>query len=162
MFSSKLCEEVIQCKSTNSYTKSTELSFEYLVYLFKEKFAILLPEDKYSLTSESIAEWIEENRIENYMLWLEEMLTMAKSINAKMDGFFTEDEKDLRVMLLICALVLIPINIVLIVYAETRFLRFLNEMLMESEDIFRHFNLGVLVENTYLTSYFNSKIKQNK
>ncbi len=131
------------------------------MYLFKEKFAILLPEDKYSLTSESIAEWIEENRIENYMLWLEKMLTMAKSINAKID-FFTEDEKDLRVMLLICALVLIPINIVLIVYAETRFLRFLNEMLMESEDIFRHFSVAVLVENTYLTSYFNSKIKQNK
>lgn len=96
------------------------------------------------------------------MLWLEEMLTMAKSMNAKMDGFFMEDEKDLRVKLLICALVLIRINIVLIVYAETRILRFLNEMLMESEDIFRHFNVAVLVDNNYLTSYFNSKIKQNK
>ena len=35
-------------------------------------------------------------------------------------------------------------------------------MLTGSENIFRHFNVSVLVENTYVTSYFNSKIKQNK
>ncbi len=63
MFSSKLCESVIKCNNSGTYTKSNTLSFEYLVYLFKEKFAILLPQDKYTLTNASISAWIEQNRI---------------------------------------------------------------------------------------------------
>lgn len=134
MFSSKLCEEVIQCSNTSSstYNKSMTISFEYLVYLFKQKFSILLPEDKYVLTADSISAWIAENKVVNFILWLDEIMTMARAINIQMDSFFIEDEKSLQIKLLICALVLIPVNIALIIFAEIKFLQFLHKMLVES------------------------------
>lgn len=59
-------------------------------------------------------------------------MTMARAINIQMDSFFIEDEKSLQIKLLICALVLIPVNIALIIFAEIKFLQFLHKMLFES------------------------------
>jgi len=58
-------------------------------------------------------------------------MTMSEVINQRIDGQFMREEKeDFLFQLLACAVVLIPLNIVLIVCLEYRFLRYLNGMVM--------------------------------
>jgi hypothetical protein len=51
---------------------------------------LLLPEEKYTLTNSSIKAWIEQNKIQNFILWLDEVMTMARSVNILIDGYFVE------------------------------------------------------------------------
>lgn len=90
MFSSRLCQDVIVCSNTSTYNKSNTISLEYLIYQFKERFKLLLPEEKYTLTNSSIKAWIEQNKIQNFILWLDEVMTMARSVNILIDGYFVE------------------------------------------------------------------------
>ncbi len=48
------------------------------MYLFRDKFEVLLPGNKYLLTNDTIGKWIEENKMENFVLWLDEIMTMAR------------------------------------------------------------------------------------
>lgn len=57
---------------------------------------------------------------------------------------------------------MIPLNILIVFYAERKFFLYLSNILTSSEDIYNHFPVNVLSENTYLISYFNSKVKNNK
>jgi hypothetical protein len=56
----------------------------------------------------------------------------------------------------------IPLNIVGMLVISRRFLNLLNRIIKSAEEVFMHFPVSVLVENTYLTSYFNSKAKHGK
>jgi hypothetical protein len=56
-----------------------------LIYQFKDRFAILMPDGKYVLDAQSIQNWIKQNKIENFILWMEEIMTMANRINDETD-----------------------------------------------------------------------------
>jgi|LakMenEpi03Aug12_release.lakeMendotaPanAssembly.Ray.scaffolds.fasta_scaffold625569_1 hypothetical protein len=45
---------------------------------------------------------------------------------------------------------------------EMRLIKLLSRIIKDAESIHMHFPLQILAENTYLTSYFNDKIKNNK
>lgn len=57
---------------------------------------------------------------------------------------------------------LIPLNTAVMLLISRKFLNLLNGMIKSAEEVFMHFPETVLIENTYLTSYFNSKAKQGK
>ena len=103
-----------------------------MVYQFRERFRILLPEGRYVLTKGSIQAWIDENKVQDFTLWMEEIMTMSEVINQRIDGEFMREEDKFFFQLLACAVVLIPLNVVLIVCLEYRFLRYVNGMVMES------------------------------
>ena len=63
---------------------------------------------------------------------------------------------------IILATVLIPLNALALFLIQRFFLNFLNQIIKNAEAIFMHFPVNILIENTYLTSYFNSKLKQGK
>jgi hypothetical protein len=68
----------------------------------------------------------------------------------------------LQMLIIILIGILIPFNIVTMLVISRRFLNMLNGIIKSAEEIFMHFPVTVLVENTYLTSYFNSKTKNGK
>ena len=44
-----------------------------------------MPDGKYVLDAQSIQNWIKQNKIENFILWMEEIMTMANRINDEID-----------------------------------------------------------------------------
>ena len=44
-----------------------------------------MPDGKYVLDAQSIQNWIKQNKIENFILWMEEIMTMANMINDETD-----------------------------------------------------------------------------
>lgn len=68
----------------------------------------------------------------------------------------------LEVVMVVLMAVLIPLNFALMLVISRRFLNLLNGIIRSAEEVFMHFPVSVLVENTYLTSYFNSKAKHGK
>lgn len=55
-----------------------------------------------------------------------------------------------------------PAYILGIVYIELWLIKKLSKILKNAETIHMHFPVQILAENTYLTSYFNDKIKNSK
>jgi len=64
--------------------------------------------------------------------------------------------------LIILAAIFIPLYTIGIIYMEMRLIKLLSRIIKDAESIHMHFPLQILAENTYLTSYFNDKIKNNK
>ena len=58
--------------------------------------------------------------------------------------------------------ILIPVYILLGIIIEYKLIDLLSGILKNAESVYMHFPVSVLIENTYLTSYFNEKIKQSK
>ena len=58
--------------------------------------------------------------------------------------------------------ILIPVNLVGLIIIFRKYLLKVNEMVRSAEELFMQFPVQVLVENTYLTSYFNAKVKAGK
>lgn len=89
-------------------------------------------------------------------------MSLSVVLNWQVGASYTSHSQKVQSILLILSIILIPINILVLVILELQFLKLLNHILKSAEHIFMHFHVTVLIENTYLTSYFNSKIKQNK
>jgi hypothetical protein len=90
------------------------------------------------------------------------VLSISEVIRNQVSGEFGQYLGKLQLQLTILAAILIPLNFLVIVLISRRFLGLLNGIIKASESIFMHFPVSVLVENTYLTSYFNSKTKHGK
>ncbi len=57
---------------------------------------------------------------------------------------------------------LVVLNTFMIALLEWKYICMINSMLKRAELIYSIFPINVLLENTYLTSYFNSKTKNAK
>ncbi len=79
-----------------------------------------------------------------------------------MESRFSSSLSDMQILMVILMGVLIPLNTVVMLVISRRFLSLLNGIIKSAEEVFMHFPVSVLVENTYLTSYFNSKAKHGK
>lgn len=55
-----------------------------------------------------------------------------------------------------------PIYIIGIIYMQLWLIKRMSGILKDAESIHMHFPVQILAQNTYLTSYFNDKIKNNK
>lgn len=64
--------------------------------------------------------------------------------------------------ILILAAILIPLAIAIIFFIEVKFFNLLKTIRKSADEIFMHFHVSVLIENTYLASHFNSKLIQHK
>jgi hypothetical protein len=78
------------------------------------------------------------------------------------EGRFSNSLRDMQILMVILMGVLIPLNTVVMLVISRKFLSLLNGIIKSAEEVFMHFPVSVLVENTYLTSYFNSKAKHGK
>lgn len=65
-------------------------------------------------------------------------------------------------MVVLLSATLIPINLVGLIIILRKYLLKVNYMVRSAEELYMEFPVQVLVENTYLTSYFNAKIKAGK
>lgn len=79
-----------------------------------------------------------------------------------MEKQFGSELSNLQVLFKILIGVFVPVNLMVMLVISRRFLNLLNGIIKSAEEIFMHFPVSVLVENTYLTSYFNSKAKHGK
>lgn len=64
--------------------------------------------------------------------------------------------------LIAIGIVFIVLNTIVVLAVQHLTFSHFNSVLKETGNIFRHFDLDTLSENTYLTSYFNAKIKDSK
>lgn len=58
--------------------------------------------------------------------------------------------------------IFLPFYMIVLVIIAYKLIYKLNSIVNNAEHIHMHFPVPVLSENTYLTSYFNEKIKSNK
>lgn len=79
-----------------------------------------------------------------------------------MEAEFADSLNKLKLLILILMGVLLPLDIAVMLVISKRFLNLLNGIIKSAEEVFMHFPVSVLIENTYLTSYFNSKAKHGK
>ena len=90
------------------------------------------------------------------------MIQLSTLVRSNVESRFTSSLKDLQLMMVILMGVLIPLNTGVMLMILRRFLSLLNGIIKSAEEVFMHFPVSVLIENTYLTSYFNSKAKHGK
>lgn len=91
-----------------------------------------------------------------------EVLSISDVIRNQVSSEFGQYLSSMKLQLTIFAAILIPLNFLAIIVISRKFLGLLNGIIKASESIFMHFPVSVLIENTYLTSYFNSKTKHGK
>ena len=93
---------------------------------------------------------------------IDKSLTLSLLEESQVDAIFEEQNKMYWTIIVILSAVLIPVNLIGLVYIVRKYLMGVNRMVRKAEELFMQFPVQVLVENTYLTSYFNAKIKAGK
>jgi hypothetical protein len=78
------------------------------------------------------------------------------------NDLFEEESQWIWNIVVLLSATLIPINLLGLVLILRKYLTEVNQMVRSAEELFMQFPVPVLVENTYLTSYFNAKVKADK
>jgi len=90
------------------------------------------------------------------------VLQLATLVRHNVESSFNSSLKDAKLLMIILISILIPLNTAVMLLISCRFLNLLNRIIKSAEEVFMNFPVSVLIENTYLTSYFNSKAKHGK
>lgn len=128
----------------------------------KNRFNYWAPANGISPTAASIASWASENGAGEMLAEVEYVLLLSGVIRELVERQFGSELGDLQVLFKVLIGVFLPVNLLVMLVISRRFLNLLNGIIKSAEEIFMHFPVSVLVENTYLTSYFNSKAKHGK
>jgi hypothetical protein len=79
-----------------------------------------------------------------------------------LDQIFASETQWSWTIVVILSALLLPINLAGLILILRKYLLEVNQMVRSAEELFMQFPVQVLVENTYLTSYFNAKTKAGK
>ena len=80
----------------------------------------------------------------------------------EIDHEFEQNMSKTQLLLVAMTAVLLPINVMCLLLVTWWYFKLLNRTVKNAEEIFMHFPVNVLLENTYHTNYFNSKTKHSK
>ena len=79
-----------------------------------------------------IKNWVNEGNIQTLVNYLEQIFEFSNIINDQIDFYFTDHEQYIQLILIVCCIVMIPLNILIILYARKRFFTYLNHILSSS------------------------------
>lgn len=148
------------CRYVNC--SSSNFSLEFVANSNKHRFNYWAPDNGIAPSAATINSWIRENGVGSLLAEVEYVLLLSSVIREFVERQFGSELSDLQVLFKILIGVFVPVNLLVMLVISRRFLNLLNGIIKSAEEIFMHFPVSVLVENTYLTSYFNSKAKHGK
>lgn len=106
--------------------------------------------------------WVVESKAIGMMGWANKVYLFMYMWNNRFREKIEESLGSTERRLIILSGVLIPLYIACMVYVEYWLILKMARILKSAESVHMHFPVQILAENTYLTSYFNDKIKNNK
>lgn len=140
----------------------SKFSLEFVANSNKHRFNYWDPANGIAPSAATITSWVGENGVGELLAEVEYVLLLSGVIREFVERQFGSELSDLQLLFKILIGVFLPVNLVVMLVISRRFLSLLNGIIKSAEEIFMHFPVSVLVENTYLTSYFNSKAKHGK
>jgi|JI9StandDraft_2_1071091.scaffolds.fasta_scaffold330987_2 hypothetical protein len=130
----------------------------YSMLLFRDKINYLL-EHSQQLTPQDVESWIAENQIVDFLKLLSflrrNVLLGSQLLQDNNLSFFDVYQQKLIYVAGVLALFSLCCTWLLKRWFVTR----LMEIIKGAEKIYLNFNINILTENTYLTSYFNEKVR---
>jgi hypothetical protein len=154
---SPLCS-LVSC----SIQPSSPQSLQDIAQTFRQRFDYWNPSNLVTPTATTINRWLSDNSIAAILEETVQVLQLVQTVQGQVGSAFasyTGWEWEMGVWLIV---VLIPVNVLALGLILRRYLNVVNKMVHTAEELFMHFPVSVLIENTYLTSYFNAKSKNGK
>lgn len=143
-------------------THDSTQTLQEIAQTFRERFVYWTPNNMITPSNATIAAWVSDNSVAGMLGSVGEVLRLAQWVQSSIDAAFTSYtswEWSIGIWL---SVILIPINALALALILGKYLNEVNQMVHRAEEVFMHFPVSVLVENTYLTSYFNAKTKAGK
>lgn len=130
----------------------------YAMLMFRDKLTFLVQSNQ-NLTTTGIQQWTNENQILEFLKLLSFLRSSTLLANELLRenslSFFDGYQRGLMWM----AGVLTLFSLCCIWLLKRWFVTRLMEIIKGAEKIYLNFNINILTENTYLTSYFNEKVR---
>ena len=148
--------------SVTACSHPTNLSIQNTAQIFRSKFGFWRKSNAIVPNQQTVNKWRSTDAFENLLSEFSQTLSLSLETEGKVHRLFVEEKDALFWWGIGLSVTLIPLNLIVLILILRKYLLRVSRLVSEAEELFLEFPVHVLVENTYLTSYFNSKAKNGK